>query len=278
MSDGFNTPKSSKKSSERGFFSDRPVWWWLLGIFLLLLLIFLIVILVLVIVNLTRENNLQSQMQPGVLLHTLRKGIDSFMGNDIILNNKLSFCFSKTYKLNSDNTPRDTSDTLHNYFKNKYIEITDPSDYIYNNQDKVFINKGRIDIYYKDPEGDKDEEGEVEENKHKVIYSISTNLPYFSAIKLIHMNIEPNDQTFSIKHRYNLCTNEIKDETRKCHKGVGKHIHTYNNTFNDNIIRTDFYSTIHVLVFFVNENDALNNKQHKNSIGDIAFILNLDKC
>lgn len=274
-------PESSKTKSSN-FCSKKPIWWWVVGVFCILLLIFLIVILVLVIVDFTRESNLQSQMQPGMLLHTLRKGLDNYMGNDLILINKISFCFPKTYKLNSDISLHNISDTLHNYLKKKFIEITDPSEYIYNNQDKVYINKGRIDIYYKEEEGQ-----DRGTKKNTITYSISSNLPYFTAIKLVNIGVDSNDQTFSIKHRYNLCTNEIKDEDRKCHKSIGRHIHTYNNTFNENILQTELYSNIPLLIFFINENDLSSNilakqqqqsPKHKNVLGDIAFILNLDKC
>jgi hypothetical protein len=268
-----NIPGGKTESKSSNFFSKRPVWWWVVGIFGLLLLIFLIVILVLVIVDFTRESNLQSQMQPGALLHTIKKGFG--IGNDLS-NNKLSFCFSKTYKLNPGIMFYNNSDTLHNYLKKKYNEITDPSDYIYNNQDKFYINIGKIDIY----DIEEDEDGK----KNTVVYSIASNLPYFSAIKLIHIGLDNNDQTFSIRHRYNLCTSEVKDEDRKCHKSVGKHIHQYNHTFNENIQKTDLYSTVYLLMFFINENDLSKPsqttpvKQHKNLLGDIAFILNLDKC
>ena len=275
MADILPLPGLSKKSSE---ILGKKAFYWVGGIFCILLFMFLITILVLVIVDFTREDNLQSQMQPNTLLHTLRKGLDNYMGNDIILSNKLSFCFSKTYKLNPD-TDLQLTDTLHNYFKKKFIEIIDPSEYLFNNQNKVYLNKGKIDIYYK----------ENSNEKNTVIYSISSNLPYFSAIKLVHIGIDTSDQSFSIKHKYNLCTNEIKDEDRKCHRIIGKNIHHYNNTFNENIVKTDLYSTIHLLVFFINENDFSSNlntlketrkqqQQHKNLIGDIAFIVNLDKC
>lgn len=275
----------SKKSND--FCSKKNIWWWVLIIFCILVFVFLITILVLVVVNFTRDNSIQSQMQPTSLLQSIRKGLDSYMGNDIgILNNKISFCFSKIYKLNPD-IQLHISDTLHNYFKQKFIEINDPSEYLFNNQNKLYINKGRIDIYNK--------EDDIEQ-KNPVIYSISTNLPYFSAIKFVQFGIDPLDQTSSIKHTYNLCTNELKaDDSRKCHRNIGKHVlNNYNNTIYENIIQQqqDLYSTIHLLVIFINENDLSQNLitkdkknkqqqqplQHKNSIGDIAFVLNLDRC
>lgn len=249
---------------------------WLYGIFCILLIAFLITILVLVIIEFTRENNMQSQLQPNTLLNTLRKGLNNYMGNDIILHNRQSFCFSKKYKLNPD-TKLQITDTLNNYLKKKIIEINDPGEYIFNNQNKVYLNKGRIDIYY-------------DNDQPQINYIISSNLPYFSTIKLVHISIDPLDQTFTIKHKYNLCTNEVKDD-RQCKTIAHDRImHHYNNTINEIIIDNNNEDyTIYVVVFFMNQNDLPSHygikkqqqqqqTQHKNLLGDIAFVLGLDKC
>lgn len=290
------------------FFAHKNVFLISLGVFLLILVLFVIAIFVIVIVDLTRGNDLQTQItsktQPDTLLNTLKKGLNKM----ILKENSFNFnlCFSKKYK--------------HTY-NDSFIEIINPYDLLYT-QDKSFINQGKIQLK-------KNFDNDLY-NKTTISFSITSNLPKFSAIKLIEITLDIDTSIFFIKNSYSLCSNEEKSE-RKCDKSIGKFYKDYEFTFNsesskqkllksrdkfieeelnghfnkkishsiknhdkdeDDIIISNKIelSKIYELIFFIDDNDYNhyhnNNKsisdnkniRFKNNLGKIAFIIELTKC
>lgn len=291
------------------FFAHRNVFLISLGVFLLILVLFVIAIFVIVIVDLTRGNDLQTQItsktQPDTLLNTLKKGLNKM----ILKENSFNFnlCFSKKYK----NTHNDS-----------FIELTNPYEILYN-KDKSFINQGKIQIK-------KHFDNHELFNQTTISFSITSNLPKFSTIILIEINLDIDTSFFFIKNSYYLCSNEEKSD-RKCDKSIGKFFRDYEFTFNsesskqklikskDKFIEEELnghfnkkisksiknhdkdeddlvisnkieLSKIYQLLFFIDDNeynhyhnnksntDDKHNIRFKNNLGKIAFIIEPTKC
>lgn len=244
------------------FYNKRTLFW-LATIFCFILIAFLIVILVLVSINLSREDNLQSQfnskLEEGSLIKSLGRGLSDYFGKEIT--SRQSFCFSKKYRFNNDtNLP----------FKLRYNEIQDPSEFLYNKKDHFFMNQGQINL-------------KTNDDKVIVEYYISSNLPEFSAIKFVKMDIDHN-----IKRTYDLCSYHSTSE-RKCNKFYGSSkFHEYYDLFEEDkhyntlnrkqstknfTLNSDTYSTIHLILFYRNDGTL-----NRNLLGDPIFVLELLNC
>jgi len=283
-------------------------------IFISLIVIIIITTLVLVIINFNRESDLQTQItensQNTSYIKNLRKGIyDYFIKEHVTIQ---KFVFSKKYKLNNDNLNTDINEPIINYIKKKLIDIQDPSEFFYNDNDKCYIIQGKIEIKNYDQEDNTD----LSLTKIIISYSITSNLHVFSAIKLVEMGLDIEKSTLKMNNAFSLCTNEPKS-IKRCDNYIGDFYNDYYDTIevekfnkqhkdksqsqiledqlkghymknetnenNDNKINYNKIeqSKIYLLIFFINENDlhfynktlSSSNGIHKDSLGKAAFII-----
>src|ERR1041385_3305440 len=142
------------------------------SIFAFFVFCFLLSILIMVSINFQREKDLQFQInektQGDSIMNTIRNSLYEYIGKESIYIQ--SYTFSKKYRLNTElNEPK--TQTIDEYIKSKFIEITDPTYFFHNNNGVVknYLLKGDIQIKISD--------------KITISYTITSNLPMFSAIK-----------------------------------------------------------------------------------------------
>ena len=190
------------------------------GIFSFLLFCFLLSILIMVSINFKRENDLQSQInektQGDSIMNTIKNSLYDYIGKDSI--HSQSYTFSKKYKLNTEHI--DKIQSIDEYIKSKFIEINDPHYFFQNKENNNFITKNYLlkgDVQIK------------KTDKLTISYSITSNLPLFSAIKYVQISLNSNS-IFMINKVYSLCTNEHNSDQR-CDRYIGKLFNDYYGIF-----------------------------------------------
>jgi len=283
--------KSGFKKNTNRWFNFTRIPWILGGTVFIIMFCFLIVILALVIVDLKRNNTLESEITEKTssdsLFSILKQGVFDYLGkefNDSIVN-------------------LDGYSSLVDYFNQKLIPVKSPNDYLYDTDSKFYIIQGKIELFKTTEKIEK----EIIQNI-KISYAITSNLPVFSAVKLAEVSLDIEKSNFIIKKAFTICTNEIKSEKR-CDQFIGKFYNDYHGIIDDKstlkgskhhkniedqlndelIISNEFeQSTIYVLIFFMNENELLflnkttsfkkgESKHHQNSLGRIVFMQELTK-
>jgi hypothetical protein len=298
-----------KKEKNRWFswnFNKIP---WILGTILILITCFLIVILALVIVDLKKNNTLESEITEKTssdsLFSILKQGVFDYLGKES--GKRINLSFLNKYKFNETTSLNlEGYSSLVDYFNQKLILVKSPNDYLYDTDSKFFIIQGKIELFKTTEKIEK----EIIQNI-KISYAITTNLPIFSAIKLAEISLDTEKSNFVIKKAFTVCTNEIKSEKR-CDQFIGKFYNDYHGIIDekstlkgskhhnniedqlkdhdeDLIISNEFeQSTIYVLIFFMNENELLflnktasfkkgESRHHQNSLGRIVFMQELTK-
>lgn len=303
----------TSKKNKHHWLKDKHLgiynWVWLL--FFILFVGFLIAILVMVSVNLARENDLQSQINERTKGSSIFNSIRQYVSKESSYSQ--SYTFSRKYRLNNEQITNEKIQSIEDYIKSIFVEIKDPFEYIRNNnQFKNYILQGDLQIKTHDTT--------------VISYYITSNLPLFSAIKFLQIELNEHSY-FQIKKIFSLCTNE-RHSSKRCDKYIGKLYNDYydvlniddidenidsrnnnktkpahdnianqlkghyikkpldkedeeneENEFNEtaNIILKDY---VNLLVFFMDENTmsvlnktAKTNQKHKNSLGEIVFII-----
>lgn len=299
----------NKKANRWFTFNNRISW--ILGIVFVAMLCFLIVIFALTIVDLTRSNNLQTEMTEKTssdsLFNILKKGVFDYLGKES--GKRINLSFLNKYKYNDTDTLNlDGYSSLVDYFNQKLIPVKYPNEYLYDSNSKFFIIQGKIEMF----KTIEKIENDIIQNI-KLSYVITSNLPVFSAIKLVEISLDTEKSNFVIKKAYSICTNEIKSEKR-CDQFIGQFYNDYHGDIdekssikdnkhksvedqlkghyneNEDLIISNEQSTIYVLIFFMNENELLflnktssikkeqsSKYHHQNSLGRIVFMLELTK-
>lgn len=278
---------------------------WILGTVLIIMFCFLIVILALVIVDLKRNNDLESEITDKTssdsLFSILKQGVFDYLGKES--GKRINLSFLNKYKYNDSLVNLDGYSSLVDYFNQKLIPVKSPNEYLYDNSEsKFFIIQGKIELFKTTEKIEK----EIIQNI-KISYAITSNLPLFSAIKLAEVSLDNEKSNFVIKKAFSICTNEIKSEKR-CDQFIGKFYNDYKGNidekstlkgskqhkniedqlkYNENDDFNEFeQSTIYVLIFFMNENELLflnktasfkKGHHHQNSLGRIVFMQELTK-
>lgn len=196
---------------------------WLYCLFCLFLIIFTIIIFVLVIVDFTRENTLESMVTekftPNSLFNNLKNGLGKWWLQQSIF--VQTFCYSKIYRMNNIKFKNDSLSLVNN-FKLKLTEDRDPSNYLFDSENKYFINKGKYQIKKYQTDDNKDY------SKVLISFSITSNLPMFSSIKIAEIGLDIEKSNFILKTTYTLCSNH-KTSERKCDKYTGYYNDYYGN-------------------------------------------------
>jgi hypothetical protein len=167
-----------------------------------------------------RENDLQSQINEKTqglsFWNNIKNGVSDLLGRESSYSK--SYTFKKKYRLNTGTLENSKIQNLEDYMKSKFIEINDPSYFIHiNNNNKHYILQGDLQIKKTD--------------KIAVSFRIFSNLPLFSAIKFIQLELNEHS-VFNINKIYSLCTNEQHSD-RRCDKYIDNVINNYYGMFHE---------------------------------------------
>jgi len=247
MSEGFEEHREHKSHGHHNrwsyfsHFFHKKALSWLFCLFCLLLIAFIIVIFVLAIVDFTRENTLETMVtdrfKPNSLFNDLKKGLGKFLLQQSIFTQ--TFCYSKIYRFNKNNKTQDSLSLVDN-FKLKLTESRDPADYLFDSENKYYINKGKYQIKKYQTDDNKDY------TKVLISFSITSNLPMFSSIQIAECGLDIKKSNFMLKTAYILCSND-KTSERKCDK--------YSGFYND------YYGSFESNFKLITESQNSNNKQ-----------------
>ncbi len=221
-----------RKENKKGWTAKM----WLIWLFVALG-IFAIIVLVLSITGVIKSNNMESTLQSRIensyRSFTSQGGGSSSNGYGI-LTGELGLCIEKIYSYEGDHSGIDGSGGNK---KSTLNSITEPIDYLYNRNSKIYMVKGwlKIDLI----------------NNHnntgnrlytKITYSISSNYRTFSSIKLLEVGLSTKTLSMVVKKTHDICSDDGISE-RRC----DKESNIDNNNYNGIIDKDVLMSKIHIV-------------------------------